>query len=114
MEPTIRKTRTLKVTEIKLSEEEISDIALLFTDPRYQSLLNVMERACISIDTAFLETPIGDVETVLGGHAVSKAAWKFFEYVQKQVFSAYHSRTQTAQPVEEPTFADLVQSVEGV
>jgi hypothetical protein len=114
LEPTIRKTRTLKVTEIKLTEEELTDIALLFTDPRYQSLLNVMERACISIDTAHLDTPTGEVETVLGGHCVAKAGWLFFQYVQKQVYSAYHTRTQMEEPAEKPSFADLVQGVEGM
>jgi len=89
----VRTTRTLRVTEQKLTPEEVGQLAELAMDPRYESLLNVMERACISIDTAHLETPSGDPEAVMGGHCVSKAAWAFFLYVQKQVQNAYLTRT---------------------
>lgn len=112
MEVKLRTMRTLKVTEVSLSPEESEKLAQLYTDPRYEALLNVMERACIELDTAHLNTPIGEPEAILGGHAVSKAAWRFFIYVQKQIVSAYNTRTDTEEPESPPSFEEMLQGVE--
>jgi hypothetical protein len=112
MDVRLRTTRTLKVTEVKISEEERAELAELYKDARYNSLLNVMERACIEVETAHLNTSVGQPEEILGGHSVTKAAWLFFLYVQKQVLSAYNSRAATEEPEESPTLNDYLQGVE--
>lgn len=114
MEVLIRKTRTLRPTEIKLGDDEIEQLSQLYADPRYEALLNVMERACISLDTAHLDTPTSDPETVLGGHCVCKAAWFFYTYVQRQILAAYHMRTGAQPPEEKPNLDDLLQGVGGI
>jgi hypothetical protein len=95
-----------------VSPEEKEQLAQLFTDPRYEALLNVMERACIELDTAHLNTSVGEPEAILGGHAVAKAGWKFFLYVQKQIVSAYNTRTGETEEAPQPTLEDLLQGVE--
>lgn len=112
MQVKLRTTRTLKVTEVALSSEERENLAQLYNDPRYEALLNVMERACIELDTAHLNTPIGEPEAILGGHAVSKAAWRFFIYVQKQILSAYNTRTDTGEEAPAPSLDEFLQGVE--
>ena len=111
-EPILRRTRTLKVTEIQVSPEQVELLAQLALDPRYESLLDVCERACIQIDTALVNTPVGEPEAILGAHAVSKAAWLFFVYVQKQVQNAYHTRAGEPESQERPSLEDLLQGVE--
>jgi hypothetical protein len=101
------------VTEVQVSAEERENLAQLYSDPRYETLLNVMERACIELDTAHLNTPIGDPEAVLGGHAVAKAGWLFYLYVQKQIVSAYNTRTGDEEAQPEPTLEEVLQGVEG-
>lgn len=112
MELRLRSTRTLKVTEITVSGEEREQLAQLGADPRYEALLNTMERACISLETAHLNTPVGDPETVLGGHLLCKGAWLFFAYIQKQVLNAVHTRDNQEETREEPSFDDIIQGVE--
>jgi len=112
MDLKIRKTRTLKVTEVRVSAEQQGQLAELAMDPRYEALLDVMERACIELETAHFNTNVGDPEAVLGGHCMAKAAWLFFTYVQKQVFNAYSSRTGTEEePGTEPTFDEMLQGI---
>src|SRR5215469_4447306 len=108
----LRTTRTLKVTEVALSSEERENLAQLYNDPRYEALLDVMERACIELDTAHLNTSVGEPEAILGGHAVAKAAWRFFLYVQKQVVSAYNTRTISAPDTPGPSLEEMLQGVE--
>jgi hypothetical protein len=113
MEVRLRTTRTLKVTELKISDEERELMAQLFKDSRYEALLNVMERACIEIETAHFTTPLGDPEGILGGFAVAKAVWLFFTFIQRQVQNAYLSRAaDTEEVTEPPTLEDFLQSVE--
>jgi hypothetical protein len=114
MEVIVRKTRTLKPTELSIPPGELALLAQLWGDPRYDALLNIMERACISLDTAHLETPIADPATVLGGHCVCKGAWQFFVYVQKQVEAAYNMRAGAKDETREPTLEELLQGVEGI
>lgn len=112
MDIRLRTTRTLKVTEQELSAEKKEMLAQLYDDPRYQALLDAMELACISAETAHLNTSVGQPEEILGGHALTKATWLFFTYVQKLVSNAYHTRNRDeAEPVR-PTFQDLIQGVE--
>jgi hypothetical protein len=113
MELKLRSTRTLKVTEVKVTPEEQEFLFQLAMDPRYDALLNVMERGCIELETAHLNTSPGEPEAVLGGHCVAKAAWLFFIYVQKHVLNAYHTRT-AEQPEEETTPALLDDLLQGV
>lgn len=112
MEARLRTTRTLKVTDIEVTPEEIAQLAQLAADPRYVALLNVMERACISIDTAHLNTPVGDPESVLGGHCLSKGVWLFFTYVQKQVLNASYTGAQEDDVEQSP--ASLEEVIQGV
>lgn len=112
MSLTIRTTRTLKVTEISIPPEEQELLVQLALDPRYEALLNVMERSCISIDTALVNAPLGEPEAILGAHAVSKAAWLFFTYVQKQVQNAYNTRTGEGAEESRPSLEDMIQGVE--
>lgn len=114
MDVHVRKTRTLKVTEVKITEEEIIALADLFKDSRYEALLNVMERACIEMESAHFGTPMGDPEAILGGFAVTKACWWFFTYVQRQCHNAYQSRAAAPDegPVEAPTLDEYLQGVE--
>lgn len=106
----IRSTRTLKVTDVKLTQEQIVQLARLSLDPGYETLLNVMEAACISIDTALINAAPGQPEEVLGAHAISRAAWQFFTYVQKQVVYAYNSRAGDEEVIpERPSMEDIFQ-----
>lgn len=113
MDLRIRKTRTLRVIEIEPTPEEREGLAQLYADPRYEFLLNVMERGCIALETAHLNTSAGDVEEILGGHAVAKSAWLFFTWTQKAVLNAYNTREGEPEPVEEASLEDLLQGVEG-
>jgi hypothetical protein len=108
----LRTARTLKVTEIRVTPEEQEFLSQLAMDPRYTALLDAMERGCIELETAHLNTSPGDPEAVLGGHCVAKAAWLFFIYVQKQVLNAYHTRT--GPPEEEAQPAALDDILQGV
>jgi hypothetical protein len=114
MDVRVRKTRTLKVTEVKISEEECELLAQLYKDSRYQALLNVMERACIEMESAHFSVPMGDPESILGGFAVAKACWYFFTYVQRQVHNCFSSRAADEEegPIEPPTLEEFIQSVE--
>ncbi len=112
MELKLRTTRTLKVTEVRPTPAELVQLTDLALDPRYEALLNVMERACIELETAHFNTPVGDPEAVLGGHCVAKAAWLYFTYVQKQVLNAYNSRVGTDEDTPPPSLEDLLQGVE--
>lgn len=106
----IRTTRTLKATDIKLTPDQIVQLARLSLDPGYQALLDLMEASCISIDTALVNASPGQPEEVLGAHAVSRAAWLFFTYVQKQVAYAYNSRASDAEnEAPRPSMDDLFQ-----
>ncbi|HEY2351068.1 MAG TPA: hypothetical protein VGH83_01075 [Candidatus Acidoferrum sp.] len=112
MELKLRSTRTLKVTEARPTPEEFELLAQLSMDPRYDALVNVMERACIELDTGLVNVSTAEPEAVLGAHCVSKAAWLFFIYVQKQVLNAYHTRQgESGEPVEQPSLNDLLQGV---
>jgi hypothetical protein len=108
----VRSTRTLKVTEEAIPKEERAHLAALYNDPRYLALVNLMERSCIAIDTGLVNAPVGNPEEVLGAHAVSKAAWLFFVFIQKAVLNCY-----TSQPGEEdeevppPDLNDVLQGV---
>lgn len=113
MDLRLRKTRTLRVTEVVPTPEEKEGLAQLYVDPRYEYLLNVMERACIELETAHFNTSVGDVEEILGGHAVAKSAWLFFTWIQKAVLNAYNTREGEPEPVEEASLEDLLQGVEG-
>ena len=113
MEVRLRTTRTLKVTELKISDEEREMMAQLFKDARYEALLNVMERACIEIESAHFSTSQGEPEAILGGFAVAKASWLFFTYVQRQVQNAFLSRAaDTEERPEPPTLDEFLQGVE--
>jgi hypothetical protein len=112
MEIRLRTFRTLKVTELQLSAQTREMLAQLYDDPRYEALLDVMEQACISLETAHFNTSVGEPDEILGGHALAKGAWLFFTYVQKQVNNAYHTRTQEGSESPPPTFEDLLQGVE--
>lgn len=116
MEVRIRKTRTLKVTEVKISEEEQEQLAQLYKDSRYEALLNVMERACIEMESAHFGVPMGEPEAILGGFAVAKACWFFFTYIQRQCQNAYLSRAAADEGPEElpPTLEEVLQGVEGL
>jgi hypothetical protein len=112
MEQRARSTRTLKVTEVVISPAERALLIDLAGDPRYEALLNVMERACIALETAHFNTSTGDVESILGGHAMAKASWLFFTYVQKQVTNAFNSRM--VEDDTEPQPARLDDILQGV
>lgn len=113
MELNIRTTRTLKVTEVRVSLEAEGQLAELHMNPSYNALLDVMERACIELETAHFNTAVGDPEAVLGGHCIAKSAWLFFTYVQKQVFNAYSRRIGTEEEPTEPAgLDDMLQGVE--
>lgn len=113
MEIRIRTTRTLKVTEINLSPQEKENLAQLYDDPRYLALLDVMERACIALETAHLSSDVGNPEAILGGHAMAKSVWLFFTYVQRQINNAYQTReVEPETKPAEPTLEEVLQGVE--
>jgi hypothetical protein len=112
MDIRLRTTRTLKVTEVDISRAEKELLSQLFQDPRYEALVNVMERACISLETAHLNTSVGNPEEILGGHAVAKSAWLFFTWIQKAVFNSFHTRTEDGEEVAAPSLEDAIQGVE--
>jgi hypothetical protein len=114
MEVRLRTTRTLKVTDVRVSDQEREHLAQLYQDARYESLLNCMERACIEIETAHLNTSVNEPEAVLGGHILAKATWLFFQYVQKQVKSSHDMQLVEEHPEEEPSLEDVLQGVEGI
>lgn len=114
MEVRLRKTRTLKVTEVEIPSEERELLAQLFPDPRYEALLNLMERACISLETAHFNTGVNDPEGILGGHALTKGAWLFFLFVQGAVNNAYHTRTMDEPESQPASLNDLIQGVEPI
>jgi hypothetical protein len=112
LEIRLRTTRTLKVTETVPSPEESEALAQLYDDPRYIALLNCMERSIISLETAHFNTDVGNPEAILGGHAMTKSAWLFFTYTQKQVSNAYHTRSRDEQEVAPPSLEEMIQGVE--
>lgn len=112
MEVRLRTTRTLKVTEFELSPDKKEQLAQLYDDPRYIALLDALEMACISLETAHLNTGVGNPEEILGGHALAKSAWLVFTYVQKLVSNAYHTRTSDEAESPPPSLEDLIQGVE--
>lgn len=115
MDIRLRTSRTLKVTEIEVSSEAKELLAQLYQDPRYEALLDVMERACISLETAHLNTSVGQPEEILGGHALSKGSWLFFTYVQKQVQNAYNTRTKDEDAEQSPpSLEEMIQGTEGI
>lgn len=114
MEVRIRTTRSLKVTETVPSPEEKEALAQLYDDPRYIALLNAMERSIISLETSHFNTDVGNPEAILGGHALTKAAWLFFTYTQKQVSNAYHTRSRDEQEVAPPSLEEMIQGVESI
>jgi hypothetical protein len=105
----VRTTRTLKATDIKLTPEQIGHLAQLALDPRYATLLDLMEASCIQLDTAMINVTPGEPEAVLGAHAVSRGAWLFFTYVQKQVQYAYNSRAGGEEELSRPSVEDVLQ-----
>ena len=110
---TIRTTRTLKVRDVELSPETRDALANLFkNDAGYQALLDVMERACVEMETALFNTDTGNPDEVLGGHAVCKAMWKFFVYVQKQVYSAHMNQSGEEQGAKPPSLEEVIQGVQ--
>lgn len=114
MEIRLRTTRTLKVTELQLPPDKREQLAQLYDDPRYIALLDAMEMACISLETAHFNTSVGNPEEILGGHALAKSSWLFFTYVQKLVSNAYHTRTRDEQEVAPPSLEEVIQGVETV
>jgi hypothetical protein len=62
------------------------------------------------LDTAHLNTSLSDPEAILGGHALAKAAWLFFIYVQKQVIRAHSGEIDDEEAPEPAPLADLLQS----
>ena len=114
MQLTIRSTRSLKATEIMISNEERAHLAQLAMDPRYESLLSVMERACIQLDTAMINCSSGEPESVLGAHCVSKAGWLLFTYFQKQVLNCYNTQPGEQEEVSPPSLNDVLQGVEAL
>lgn len=115
MDIRLRTTRTLKVTEVQISDQEREHLAQLYQDARYESLLNVMERCCIELETAHLNTSMNEPEAILGGHLVAKAAWLLFQYLQRQVKSSHDMRMgDEDEGRPEPTLDEVLQSIEGL
>lgn len=112
MDTRLRTTRTLKVTEVEVPPEQREMLAQLYLDPRYEALLDLMERSCIALETAHLNTGVGDPEAVLGGHALTKGVWQFYIYVQKQVMSSYATRASEEDEAPAPSLNDVLQGVE--
>jgi hypothetical protein len=112
MEARLRTTRTLKVTEIIVTDEEKAQLAQLAADPRYEALLNVMERGCIELETAHFNSNVGDPEAVLGGHCLAKGVWLFFTYVQKQVLNASYTSSEDEGQQAPAKLEDVIQGVE--
>lgn len=112
MEIRLRTTRTLKVTDLTVTAEAKEHLARLSQSPEYAALLDVMERACISLETGHLNSDVGNPEEILGGHALCKGAWLFFTYVQKMVQNAYVTRDTEEEPEPEPSLNDMIQGVE--
>jgi hypothetical protein len=109
---TTRTQRTLSVRDRAFSPEKLQRIARLALDPGYEDLLDIMEMACIEQETALINTPVEQMDRVLGEHCLAKAAWQFFTYIQKQVQNAYTQRTATdAYDAEEPSEEEHLQSV---
>jgi hypothetical protein len=111
MDVKVRSARTLKVTDERISDEERANLAQLYMDPRYVALVNVMERSCIALDTCFINASVAQPEEILGAHAVSKAAWLFFTYVQKQVLNCYTMQPGEEEEVPPPSLNDVLQGV---
>jgi len=88
-------------------------LAQLALDPRYEALLDLMESACINLDTALINVPTGHPEEILGAHAVSKAAWLFFTWVQKAVLNASYTSIRGDEATPPPSLEELMQGVEG-
>jgi len=113
MDVRIRTTRKLKVTEVEISDEERELLAQLANDSRYEALLNLMERCCIEIETAHFNTSVNNPEEILGGHALAKACWLFFTYIQKRVQNAVLSRAADQEEMQAPpTLEEYLQGVE--
>jgi hypothetical protein len=110
----IRTTRTLRVTEVRVDPERERLLAELYKMNYWEALLDEMEASCIQIETCLIDAPIGDPEEILGAHAVTKAAWLFFQHVQKKVYSAYQKHAGQDIPAPKPSLNDLIQSMEGV
>jgi len=89
----IRTERTLSVKDQQLNPEQIALLAMLRNNPQYEALLDVCERACIEQETALINCRVSEPESVLAEHALSKAMWKVFTYIQIQVENAFKQYT---------------------
>jgi hypothetical protein len=112
MKHAIREQRTISVTQLDLSPVAKAALSELSQGPYYPHLLDLMERACIEMDTALINTPAADPEAVLGAHAISAAAWKFFTYIQRAVQNAHNQHTAIEpEPPEPPSEEDRIQGI---
>jgi hypothetical protein len=83
----LRTGRTLGVTA-QPSEAELQMLAELSRHPGYATLLNVMERAVVTMESRLISTPVDATKKVIAEHRKVQAAWQIFEYLQETVKGA--------------------------
>lgn len=81
--PKPREGHTLAKRELVQSERV--ELLALTTMPGWNVLLDLMEMECIKTETDLINVPEEDETKVLALHKTSKAAWRFFVRIQKQV-----------------------------
>jgi hypothetical protein len=98
----IRESRTLSLSNVPLSIDEKAQLATLYNDPRYDTLLDVFERGCILQDTKLVNTPAHEEVAVLAEHKLSKAFWELLVWVQAVVLQAHRDITNEPEPERAP------------
>ena len=69
----------------KLNRSQQHALYLLSESAGYQTLLDVIEMACVEQDTRLINTDAAHPEDVLNEHRMSKAFWQIFVAIQKKV-----------------------------
>jgi hypothetical protein len=105
MSETIRTERRFGVTS-QLTQLQRSRLTYLVQSETWSDVLDVLEMACIEIETDLINTPAEDEAAVLANHKLSKAAWKIFEQMQDKILaesSRYMESVAPKPPVPELT-----------
>ena len=95
-----------------LNEGERQGLFNLVQMPGYETLLDIMERACIQQETKLINADASDEVHVLAEHKMSKAFWQVFIAVQKEVQYQVNEFLGTRDPIAELAEEDRILGTE--
>jgi len=85
------------VTE-KVTARAAQNLYVLCHSETWPDLLDVLEAACIEIETRLINFDPADKAKVLEHHKFSKAAWVIFETMQDRIIAASHTYLSSLPP----------------